>query len=188
MNIGGETILQLGDPRLHRPCKSVDPQDPDLAEYEERLISTLLAFRHTFGFGRAIAAPQIGIDRRMVAATLEDGPFVMLNPEITWRSRDVVTLWDDCMSFPMLLVGVERHRSVSLEYTSAAGTLQVLERVGTSLSELFQHELDHLDGVLAIDRALDKRSLVSRSVFEEMKPMFEEQVSYLPTAEASGPD
>ena len=70
------------------------------------------------------------------------------------------------MSFPDLLVRVERHRSVTVQYQDEHGHECILEKVGPALSELLQHEIDHLDGVLAVDRALDKEALVTRRVFD----------------------
>ena len=67
-------------------------------------------------------------------------------------------LWDDCFSFPGLLVWVERASEVTLKYTDEAGAPHLLEATG-GIAELLQHEMDHLDGILAVDRAIDRDSL-----------------------------
>ena len=85
----------------------------------------------------------------------------MVNPELEWRSEETFRLWDDCFSFPDLLVWLERSENVCIRYTGQGGPDQVLAATGP-LSELIQHEMDHLNGVLAIDRALDKNSLCTR--------------------------
>ena len=117
-------VLLLGDPRLRRVSSPVaDRRESGFIAGRERLQATLGAFRARHGFGRAIAAPQIGIDRRFVAADLDGEPFVLVNPEIVWRSEETFTLWDDCMSFPDLLVRVRRHRSVSVRFTDCDGAI-----------------------------------------------------------------
>ena len=152
-----DPILPLGDPRLRRVCTAVPAVlDPEILEEIRRVKGALAAFRAERGFGRGLAAPQLGIPRRIVALDLGQGPRVLLDPVLTWRSPETFTLWDDCMCFPDLLVKVRRHRSVSLAARDEAGRPLVLERVGQAESELLQHELDHLDGILAVDRALDE--------------------------------
>ncbi|MGA7614883.1 MAG: peptide deformylase, partial [Thermoanaerobaculia bacterium] len=126
----------------------------------------LADFRRRHGFGRAIAAPQIGIGQRFIAIDLGKGPFLVVNPVITSRSEETFTMWDDCMSFPDILVRLRRHRSISLYYHDEAGRDHEWRDLDTAESELLQHETDHLDGVLAIDHALDRESIVLRPLFE----------------------
>ena len=84
------------------------------------------------------------------------------------------------MCFPDLLVRVRRHRSVTLAFQDEAGAPGLWERLDPAASELLQHELDHLDGVLAIDRALDARSIIYRAAFEADPDGFRAQVDGLP--------
>ncbi len=170
-------VLQIGHPTLRAVSSPVEDLDDWVYRaHRDRLHATLAAFRAEHGFGRAISAPQIGVARRFIALNLGDGPFTMTNPEITWRSHETFTLWDDCMSFPFLLVKVRRHRTISVRYTNDAGERVALDELDMATSELLQHECDHLDGVLAVDRALDDRSLVARRVFEAMPEHFRDQV------------
>src|SRR5262249_60649269 len=106
------------------------------------------------------------------------GAFVALNPEITWTSAETFSMWDDCMSFPFLMVRVRRHRSVSLRYQDAQGNEVLWPKLDRACSELVQHEIDHLDGILATDRAVDRFSLVSRAEFERTPQLFRGQVDY----------
>ncbi len=176
-------VLQIGDPKLRRISEAVsDFHDPIFKEDCQKLHRELESFREQYGFGRAIAAPQIDIPRRLIAANLGEGPITLVNPEITWRSQETMTLWDDCMSFPMLLVRVKRHASISIRFKNEAGELQTWDRLPKDLSELFQHEIDHLEGVLAMDLALNKEAIVSRSVFQTNPSFFREQVSYWPVS------
>ena len=107
------------------------------------------------------------------------GPFTMFNPRIVWRSGENFTLWDDCMSFPFLLVRVARDTSVSVGVRGRdVPATAVGARLDRATSELVQHEIDHLDGVLALDRAIDRESIVSREVFESMPEHFARQAGF----------
>ena len=109
---------------------------------------------------------------RLIACHLNGASFTLFNPEITWRSRKTFELWDDCMSFPDLLVRVRRHCSISVRYTDAHGEVQEMAKLHQAESELLQHEIDHLDGVLAVDRAEDKWGFVTRSAFVAREDYF----------------
>jgi len=175
-----DQVLLLGDPRLRR--RGAEVADVRAAAFHDaaaRLHQALAAFRARHGFGRAIAATQLGLEARFIACNLGDGPLTLVNPRIVWRSRERFTLWDDCMSFPDLLVRVRRHASVSVEWCDEAGRRHLRERLDRATSELLQHEIDHLDGVLAVDRALDRASLVLRPVFESQRGRFEAMVDGL---------
>ena len=76
-----------------------------------------------------------------------------------------MTLWDDCFSFPDILVKVNRSLSIDLRYQDEEGKKRTL-RAESGLSELLQHEIDHLNGILAIDRAVDSKHIVFRSEYE----------------------
>jgi peptide deformylase len=175
-----DRVLPLGDPRLRRICDAVpDVTDPAFQAERERLKTALDAFRAEHGFGRGIAAPQLGIPKRFIALNLGRGTQALINPAITWRSAETFTLWDDCMCFPDLLVKVRRQASISIAFLDEQGHPQAWERLGRAESELLQHELDHLDGVLATDLALDASSIIYRSAFEADPAYFQRQVDYV---------
>ena len=175
-----DRVLPLGDPRLRLVCPSIpDVADPEFRRENARLKAALDAFRAEHGFGRGIAAPQIGIPKRFVSVNLGEGTHSLVNPVITWRSEETFTLWDDCMCFPELLVRVRRHASISIAFLDEQGQTRSWEHLGQAASELLQHELDHLDGVLAVDLALDARSLIYRSAFNADPDFFQRQVDYV---------
>jgi peptide deformylase len=181
VRVGPAEILQLGHPSLRQRSEPVaNVSDPEFQREAGLLIETLEAFRERFGFGRAIAAPQIGVPKRFVAANLGQGPLLLVNPSVTWRSDEIFTMWDDCMCFPDLLVRLRRHRGVSIEYFDERGEPVAWERLELPEAELLQHELDHLDGVLAIDRAEGIVDIVSRETFEGLKEKFSRQVDHPP--------
>jgi len=86
-----------------------------------------------------------------------DKPIVFINPEFTFLSEDMFELWDDCMSFPNLLVKVKRHKSLTIKYLDENWQTQEWQMTD-DLSELLQHEYDNLDGILCTMRAIDEKS------------------------------
>ena len=155
-------ILLLGHPTLRTRCTLVkDPNSASTRKAIRDLRDTLDDFRWHRGFGRGIAAPQIGSTLRIIFIRSK-GIGALINPKITRRSRRTFTLWDDCFSFPELLVRVRRTSSVEVQYTDDDGKRKRLRAEG-ALSELLQHEIDHLDGVLAIDRAISPKHIILRS-------------------------
>lgn len=160
-----DKILLLGNSKLRIISEPVsDFQDPEFLADIKILQKTLECFRSKYGFGRGIAAPQIGQNRRVIALNLNNLPFVMVNPEIIWKSPETFTKWDDCMCFPAILVKVQRHSSISVKYFDVKGNLKVWENIDQETSELLQHEIDHLDGILATDLALDKYSIIHKDM------------------------
>ena len=173
-------ILLLGDPRLRQISGPVaDFDEPTFVSNQRRLHATLTAFRRANGFGRAISAPQIGVSQRFIALNIGDGPRLLVNPQIVWKSGDTFTMWDDCMSFPSLLVRVRRHKCISVHFCDEHGNPHEWLQLNQATSELLQHEIDHLDGILAVDRALDDESLVLREVYEAQRAYFAAQVDYI---------
>jgi len=155
------TILLLGNPALYEPSAEVRREDcAGLGGVARDLGDTMSAFRARYGAGRAIAAPQIGVPLRLVYMDV-GGPLALVNPTIDVRSDEMMELWDDCMSFPELLVKVRRHRTIAVRFRDLRWEERRIEAAG-DLSELLQHEIDHLDGVLATMRAVDERSFAWR--------------------------
>jgi peptide deformylase len=156
-------ILVEDDPRLRRPSTLVAWPDSELVLQLEALHDALTAFRRRTGFGRAIAAPQIGIGKRVIAMDLGARPLSLINPEVFWRSDQMIDVWDDCMSVPDRVVRVRRHRSISIRYLDERGRPREWRRLPPDMSELLQHEIDHLDGVLMTARAVDAQAVRSIS-------------------------
>jgi len=156
-------ILQLGDPVLR--AVSVPVATPvEAAPVFQDLRDTLHEFRRTHGFGRGISAVQIGEPKRLLYIEIEGRAYRLRNPEFEWQSEKKFVLWDDCFSFPDLLVRLERSVAVRLRFENDQGAVERLEAHG-AFSELLQHEMDHLDGVLAVDRALDRQSFCTREEY-----------------------
>jgi peptide deformylase len=116
--------------------------------------------------GRALAAPQIGAPVRMVIVETGKQRWSMVNPEITDVGPDDFLVWDDCFSFPNLLVRVIRAYQVTVAYQDLKGKSHTMTVEGP-MAELLQHELDHLDGILALDRAAGPDAFAFRSEWEK---------------------
>ena len=160
-------ILLLGNPTLRQVCAPVKQLSSDeVHSIVQDLRDTLVGFRSRHGFGRGIAAPQIGVSKRILFVDADyTGP--LINPTIVKKSRKKFRLWDDCFSFPDILVHVERNYSVEVAFLDERGKRNSLSAEG-AFSELLQHEIDHLNGVLAIDRAVDSKHIILRSEYEKL--------------------
>jgi len=150
-------LLLLGDPRLYEVCEPIlQGELPQVKEWVADMANVMREVREKYHFGRAIAAPQLGIMKRLIYMNI-DQPVVFINPELCDLSDDLFELWDDCMSFPNLLVKVKRHQSLTIKYLDQNWQQQQWKMDG-ALSELLQHEYDHLDGILCTMRAIDDKS------------------------------
>ena len=154
-------ILLLGDPRLYEVSQEVRQEELDgLRPVIEDMFDCIRGIRRDYGFGRAIAAPQIDVRKRLICI-LTDRPYVIINPKLEFVGDEMMELMDDCMSFPNLLVRVRRYRHCILRYRDENWEEQEM-RMDDDMSELIQHEYDHLDGILATMRAIDDKALVMK--------------------------
>ena len=160
--IRARSLLLLGNPQLYEISEEVTQQEIEsLRSTIADLHDTMMTFRRRWGIGRAIAAPQIGVMKRLVYMHI-DRPVVFINPYFEDKSKEMFEVWDDCMSFPELLVKVQRHQSCRIVYRDLDWQQQSMNLDG-DLSELLQHEVDHLNGILAISKAIDSTSFALRS-------------------------
>ena len=158
-------VLQRGNPLLRDECAAVtDPSASDVATVVEDLKDTLAHWRTTTTYGRGISAPQIGVLKRIVFLNV-DKPLPMVNPEITSHSEQTTVVWDACLSFLCIFFQVTRFCTVTVRYQDLSGECHEMEADG-DLSELLQHEIDHLDGVLALDMITDIKTMCTREEFE----------------------
>ena len=143
------TILLLGNPELYEVSREVKIEElHQMEQVREDLKDTLLAFRARYGVGRAIAAHL-------------DTPVLFINPRLAFPEQEMIDVLDDCMSFPDLLVRVKRYKRCIIYYKDLEWNDCSMELEG-DMSELIQHEYDHLDGILATLRAVDERALVMK--------------------------
>ena len=130
-------ILQLGNPQLYKTSEEVTISDMDrLPQIIKDLHDTMMDFRKRYGAGRAIAAPQIGVKKRIIYLHI-DSPVVFLNPTLENLSDEMIELWDDCMCFPDLLVRVKRYKCCTIRYRDQKWNTKTME-LEDDLSELLQ--------------------------------------------------
>ncbi|MGH9743428.1 MAG: peptide deformylase [Candidatus Acidiferrum sp.] len=164
------TVLQLGDPGLRERAKRVeDCAAPETRAVVEDLADTLAFWKSETGYWLGIAAPQIGVNQRVIFLQLAgEEPWPLVNPEITERSADKIVVWDACLSFLSIFMQVERNREIVVRYQNLNGEWHEMRATEErNLSELLQHEIDHLDGILAVDRITDIRTMCTREEFEK---------------------
>lgn len=150
-------IRKLGDPILREKCTEVKEEElNELVDITDKMFTLVAEFRQQYHRGRAIAAPQAGLSKRIICINT-DRKHVIINPEVISTGDELMEIWDDCMSFPNLLVKVLRKRDITISFMDNNWNRVIWELTG-DMSELLQHELDHLDGILAIDRAIDSDS------------------------------
>lgn len=139
---------------LSQKCEKVDAVTDEVRKFLDDMLETMY---HDKGVG--LAAPQVGVSKRIIVIddkVDEDGkpgphPIYMVNPEIIKRSEDMILFNEGCLSVPGQSAEVERHRAVSVKYLDYNGKEQVLD-AEEFLAVIIQHETDHLDGVLYIDK------------------------------------
>jgi peptide deformylase len=141
-------IRRLGDPVLKSSATPVDTFDDALRKQVGRMAGLM-----GDALGVGLAAPQLGVSQRLLVYQVGPGaPVVALaNPEIEWTSEDAEVLEEGCLSIPGISVDVERPVHVRVRARDEDGEQRVVEASGLE-ARVIQHEMDHLDGVLILDR------------------------------------
>lgn len=161
-------IAQLGQPVLRQVAVPVPPSDilmPEFQKFIEEMRATVEAEE-----GAGLAGPQVFSSRRVFLAAIEppadeDAPLTyetFINPRITHASAETTSAWEGCLSFAELLVRVPRRDGIRVEYLNARAEPVVLELEGFA-ARVVQHEYDHLEGILTLDRAASTRDIIKAS-------------------------
>ena len=162
-----QNILLIGNKRLREISTPVDFKNDSVADYITDLKDTLKKFQSEKKIGRAIAGPQIGLSKRIVYMETEDFRYVLINPEIVNKSGEMFEVWDSCFSAEAAFFGKTlRHKTITVQYLNENEEM-ITETFHGDLSELFQHEIDHLDGILFTDRIIDNQ-IIMRSEWEKL--------------------
>lgn len=141
----------LGDRVLRQPCKRVTKIDNDIRLLAKEMLETMYTED-----GIGLAAPQIGVNKQMlvVDSDPEDAanpPFVLINPVIKRSSKELCVTQEGCLSIPKVFLDVTRPKVIEVTYKDENGRPQKLVADGI-LSRVIQHEMDHLNGVMFVDR------------------------------------
>ena len=144
-------IRTFGDPVLKTRAAPVETFDESLARLTEDMLATM---RDNDGVG--LAANQVGRLKRVLVASVDDEDFVIVNPVVTERSETTERAPEGCLSIPGINVEVDRATAVTVTGQDASGEPLRVEAMDM-LARVLQHEVDHLDGVLILDRT-DRQS------------------------------
>ncbi|MEO1004738.1 MAG: peptide deformylase [Cyanobacteria bacterium J06638_38] len=166
-------IAQIGEPILREQALSVDNvAQPEISQLIETLINQAISSQ-----GVGIAAPQIFHSSRLfiIASHPSDrypqaptmSPTAMINPRILSCGEEVIKDWEGCLSVPDTRGLVPRYRSIEVEYTTPQGEI-VQEILTDFVARIFQHELDHLDGILFIDRVSEPADLYTEAEYRQI--------------------
>jgi peptide deformylase len=159
-------VLLLGDPELRQEAAEVTAFDEQLKEIVQDLKDTLIYLRTTKEMGRALAAPQIGYHKQVIYSQQDGEEIIMVNPQVVEKSEEMFSVWDSCFSFDLsFFVNIKRHKEVKIKYQTLDGDTKLVE-FSDDMSELFQHEIDHLDGILATDHLQEENKIVIREEWE----------------------
>ena len=166
-------IIQIGQPILRSQAKPIDQISvPHIIELIDCLINTAIASQ-----GVGIAAPQIDRPYRIfvIASHPSDryphaptmSPTAIINPRILNHGSEIVKDWEGCLSVPDVRGLVPRYQSIEVEYTTVEGATKQ-EILTDFVARIFQHELDHLDGILFVDRVENKEDLYTEAEYQEI--------------------
>ncbi len=166
-------ITQLGEPVLRRRSK---PIRLPLSKAQDRFIDDMIAtMKKAKGVG--IAAPQVDVGLRMFIVAPEPSvrypkaptipPIAMMNPKLIKHSKKMVTDWEGCLSIPGLRARVPRYQAIEIEFTARDGSRMRAELTGF-IARIFQHEFDHINGRVYLDRVKDTRTFMMESEFRKL--------------------
>jgi peptide deformylase len=165
-------ITQLGNPVLRRSSKTVPLP---LSKAHDRLIDDMIAtMKRAKGVG--IAAPQVGIGLRLFIVAPEPSvrypkapkmaPVAMINPVMVRHSKKMVTDWEGCLSVPGLRGRVPRYHAIDIEFTARDGR-RLKGKLSGFVGRIFQHEFDHINGMVYVDRVQDTRTFMTEPEFRK---------------------
>jgi peptide deformylase len=162
-------IITAPDPRLKIKAKPVEKVDAKVRRLMDDMLETMY---HAIGIG--LAAPQVGAAQRvLVVDVARDGekpqPMRLANPEILWRSEELMTANEGCLSLPEHYADVERPAEIRLRYLDHENEIREIAAKGL-LATCLQHEIDHLDGMLFVDHISSlKRGIILRKLAKAKK-------------------
>lgn len=156
-------VRTFGDPVLKSRATPVKSFDEPLARLADEMLVTMREYE-----GVGLAANQVGRLKRILVAVIEDEEYVIVNPEIEQRSEETDVEMEGCLSIPGIQVEVERPTRITLSGKDVSGQPFRIDASGLR-ARVFQHEIDHLDGILIMDRTdRESRKNALRELRERM--------------------
>jgi peptide deformylase len=160
------TIRLYGDPVLRRKSREVEEVNGDIRKLIDNMAKLMYQNK-----GLGLAAPQVGILKRAIIADVGDGLVNLVNPKILWRQgKD--TMSEGCLSIPGINLEIKRSKEVIVEGLTKKGEKVQLGAVGL-LARVLQHEIEHLDGILIIDRVPKKKIKPIKKELDKIKAMIQ---------------
>jgi peptide deformylase len=170
--IDREIVAQLGQPVLREVAREVSSADIASPEFQAFIDHMHQVLADAGGVG--LAAPQVFRSQRVFLAAFPDeqnpeelAVETLINPKLSDLSPEMEDRWEGCLSFIELMVQVPRHVSLTVDYLDRTGAAKQLRLSGFP-ARVVQHENDHLDGVLTIDRARSPRQIIKASEFDDV--------------------
>ncbi|MGK7908688.1 MAG: peptide deformylase [Synechococcus sp.] len=144
-------IHKLGDRVLRQPAKRISKIDDSIRDLARQMLQTMYS-----ADGIGLAAPQVGINKRLIVVDCDPDqpnaePLVLINPEVRDRSNDAVLGQEGCLSIPEVFLDVKRPSKIIVSFKDTSGRPKRIKASGL-LARVIQHEIDHLDGVMFVDR------------------------------------
>jgi peptide deformylase len=160
-------IIRYPNPVLRKKCRAIKKVDDNI----RRLIDDLIETMHAAS-GVGLAAPQVGENLRVIAVDIGEGAFAVVNPKLKKKNKVLQTFEEGCLCLPGIVGPVERPSQVTVEGLDRQGQKLIIEAEGF-LATVLQHEIDHLDGIVFLDRVKDKSLIreVSKKEEEEKKEL-----------------
>lgn len=156
-------IRKLGDPVLREQCAPVEAVDPQIEGLVEQMQSTLEEAPGRVG----LAAPQVGVSKRLFVYDVGHGTRCLINPEII-ESEGLTPFEEGCLSVPGVYVSLERYEKVKVRCSTPSGHNIVIEVEGFP-AQVFQHECDHLDGILILDRCDEEERCRAMEEYQQLE-------------------
>lgn len=147
-----QTVLHNPDPKLRQVAEPVSVSEIESVDFQKLIDDMIETMALEKGVG--LAAIQIGVQKRLLIAQTANGPEAFINPEIIKTSKKMVESEEGCLSVPGIFGLVKRHKHIKVKALKRDGS-EVEIKTGGLLSIIFQHEIDHLDGILFIDKAYE---------------------------------
>jgi len=146
-------LILYPNPILRQKARKITKEEISSPEIQELVFEMLQTMKEHDGVG--LAAPQVGKSLRLCTIKIEGGTYVLINPKIKSKSWSKEIAEEGCLSFPGKFIPIKRSKRVKVEALDKEGRETSLKAEGL-LARAFQHEIDHLDGILYIDREIKK--------------------------------
>ncbi len=140
------TIKSYSNPVLRKKSEEIKEITPEIKRLALDMVETMVKNK-----GLGLAAPQVGISKRIVAVLLAEGPKIFINPKITKKEKETEIAEEGCLCFPNLFLDIKRAKSVAIKAIDVEGKEMEFFVDGLT-ARIFQHEIDHLNGILFFDK------------------------------------